>query len=536
MKKILLLFVLLWVIGNAEAQVVFQNTSTSVYEFLDEMATMQYIDLNTAAKPYSRRLIAEKLSEVNANAEGLNHRQKKELAFYLKDFNKELMPDKNFDKRKDLYYFKDSLFTFTINPILGLKVQNNSNGNAMHRWNGAEAWAYAGKKLGFYASLRDNGVSDILAEYNYLTPDQGGNYKYNQDGEEDGRSDYSEMKGGITYAWDWGSVGLIKDNFTWGNNYNGANIFSARNPSFSYINLQMKPAKWFDFHFVHGWLVSEELDSSRTYLIGNGRRQVFWDKYLAANLFTFTPIDKISISLGNSVVYGDGLKLQYLIPVMFYKSVDHTYNGTGSNELGQNSQMFFDLSIRKLKKLHFYTTVFLDELSISNMWDKDKHSNLYSAKFGTRVYNLLPNTTFTWEYTRTNPWAYQHEIPVTQFTSNEFNLGHYLQDNAEEIHLGFSYRPIAKLVGEFSYTRAYKGTEVDYQIINGVPNVFGLKWLEEVRWASTTIRAKARYEIINDGFVFAEIMLRDVEGEESYTPAFYQGSTTTIAAGLNIGF
>ncbi|MCK7533926.1 MAG: hypothetical protein MZV63_24305 [Marinilabiliales bacterium] len=40
------------------------------------------------------------------------------------------------------------------------------------------------------------------------------------------------MKGGVTWSWKWGWIGLIKDNFIWGNNYNGANIFDGKNPYF----------------------------------------------------------------------------------------------------------------------------------------------------------------------------------------------------------------------------------------------------------------------------------------------------------------
>lgn len=523
---------------NVQAQVVFQPVTSTVYDFLDELANIGVIDLNSAAKPYARSMIAAKLEEAKANTADLTERQIADLDFYLKDFGKISHDDKDWDRRRDLFYYANENFKFTFNPIIGGKLMMNDSGSVFHRWNGAEAWAYAGEHLGFYASLRDNGVTDILAEHMFLVNEQGGNYKLNQDGQINGRSDWSEMKGGINYSWKWGSVGLIKDDIQWGNNYNGANIFSGRNPSYGMINLKINPVEWFDFNYIHGWLVSEVLDSTRTYLLPNGqRRDVLHDKYIAANMFTFTPLKKTSISIGNSVIYGDvGVNPAYLIPVMFYKSVDHTYNGTGSNRVGQNAQMFADFSFRRLKKFHIYSTIFLDELSISNMWDEANHTNLLSWKFGTRATNLLPNTAFTFEYTRTNPWAYQHQIEVTTFASNQFNLGHYLRDNSEELHLAARYKPIRGLSLDLSYTSAVKGPDHEYEEIAGVPNVKGLVWIESVAWKNTTIAFKANYELLNDAHIFIQVLNSNVEGDPQYTPGFLYGKQTTLVGGMNIGF
>ncbi len=100
------------------------------------------------------------------------------MNFYLKDFNKELKPaysrkNKNFDKRFDVLYYKDSLFTFSVNAILGAEYFMNDSGNFYHRWNGAEAFAYVGDHWGFYASLRDNHESEILAREDYLNTTNG---------------------------------------------------------------------------------------------------------------------------------------------------------------------------------------------------------------------------------------------------------------------------------------------------------------------------------------------------------------------------
>ena len=118
-KKIILMCISVFTFTIIQSQVVLQPITSSVYDFLDEMAQMKYVEINSAVKPYTRMFIAHKLEEVEKHQESLNKRQKKELAFYFQDFNKELKPKGDFKKRKDMLFYKDSLFTITMNPILG---------------------------------------------------------------------------------------------------------------------------------------------------------------------------------------------------------------------------------------------------------------------------------------------------------------------------------------------------------------------------------------------------------------------------------
>jgi len=530
-KLISLLFfpLVFWSIQAKTQNVPYAVGNQSVYSFLDEMAELQFIDLNSAIKPFSRNLIATKLLEIKKQQEILNRRQRFELDFFLKDFNKELHQGKEYDKRLDLFYFKDSLFTFSVNPILGIQYWSNENGSATHWWNGAEAFAYVGKHWAFYANLRDNHDKQFLSRSNYLNQVQGAAHK--------GNGDYSEMRGGVTYTWKWGSAGLVKDNFTWGNNYNGANIFSGKTPSFAQIYLKMKPVKWFEFNYVHGWLVSEVVDSSRSYWFtssyGTTYRKVFHPKYIAANLFTFTPIKRLHLSFGNSIVYTDlGVFPAYLIPIAFYKSIDHTVNHNIDN---QNSQMFFDFSSRQIKHFHVYSTLFMDELSTTNLFNKDKQSNFFSWKIGGKLSDFpLNNLALTIEFTRTNPLAFQHYVPTLEYTSNQYNLGFYLKDNSREWFLALEAKPLRGLWIQTSFCFAQKGP--DYDRLGG--DRLGLPFLESIEWESKTFLFKARYEIINDGFVVAQYQNSNITGNDLalYTHPLWWGHTHTFSLGMNFGF
>ena len=509
-----------------------------LYDFLDELSNEQFISVNTAVKPYSRKQVAAWLAELEQKKDSLNKRQQDDLAFFLKDYNKEILPGKFPGKRLDLFYYKDSLFTFSLNPILGLRYFHNDSGSFYHSWGGAEAYAYVGSHLGIYAALRDNHEDILMALPEYLNTDRGNVYKV--DGVSRG-GDYSEMTGGITYSWNWGSLGLIKDRYTWGDNSFGANIFSDKAPSFAQLKLRIHPTEWIDFNYLHGWLVSGVIDSSNSYWTGSGTRLTFRPKYVAANLLTFTVWKRLKASIGNSIVYGDmPVQPAYLIPFFFYKSVDHSMSNAGSNNLGQNSQMFFNISSRQIKYLHLYTSVFIDEISFSNMWDEEKQSNFFSFKIGAELSNFpLKNVQLQAEYTRNNPLVYRHYIPTATFSSNEYGMGHYLGDNSQEIALGVTVKPVSKLTARLQWIFAQKGEEFPYTGQAGTEgDGLGNPFLESWYWQSAELSLNANYQLLNDCYFYAGIKLSNQEGvkKEVYSMPYYIGKQTTIEVGANIGF
>ncbi len=321
--------------------------NTGIYDFLDELADNQIISINSAVKPYSRLYISDRLREAAAKRDQLTPRQQKELDFYLMDFGKEYQPGRDWKRRRDLFYYKDTLFSLTVNPILGGEVFANSSGKATYWRNGAEVHGYVGK-WGFYASLRDNHENPLLGKPEYLTKREGGHIKNS--------TDWSEMQGGVTWSWKWGTIGLVKDRVQWGNNYNGASIFGGNNPTFVQLKLELKPVKWFYFNYFHGWLNSMVVDSAKSFWVmnsnGSDYRKVYHKKYIAANMFTFIPLKNLYVSFGNSIVYDyDNVNPAYLIPFLFYKSVDHSLTSGIDN---MNSQMYFDISSRQIRKIHLY--------------------------------------------------------------------------------------------------------------------------------------------------------------------------------------
>lgn len=515
------------------AQAIYEPSGNAVYRYLDEQAAAGRVSINTFAKPFSRKQIAEFLQAIDAQRADLTGRQSEQLDFFLRDYGKELWVGKDWNRRRDLFFYSDSVFELTVNPILGGSVMVNENGNRIWRRIGGEFFASAGN-FGFYGSLRDNNVTEVLAAPQYMTPRQGENYKSIS---AENRSDFNEAAAGISYEWKWGDVALMKDRLTWGNTVRDANVFSGRAPSYAMINYRLRPVEWLEFQYIHGWLVSEVVDSARTYLTPNGNRRIYMNKNIAANYLTVKSRWDVDFTFGNSIVYSDnGVRPEYFVPFAFFKSVDHTYSGTGSNELGQNAQLFFDVSARAIKNLHLYASLFVDEVSLSNVWDSKSHTNIMSFKLGGTWFNALPNVHLSGEYTRTNPWTYRHQIESTTFASNQYNLGHYLGENADEIYGALEYIPLKNLRLKAALWHARKGEQHVYEIISGNANVTGLEFMNTVDWSQTGASFSAEWEVINGAVVFLECLYLDSEGNETYTPEFISGQVISAEGGFRIGW
>jgi len=519
-------------------------SNQGIYLFLDELATQQVIDLHSLVKPYSRKEIAEKLMAADTSRMVLSTRQQAELDFYLKDYMKDLPPQDStafgtkwlwldHSKRFDAFYYRDSLFQITVNPILGIDFWANQNGSFYHWWNGVETSATIGK-LAIWASIRDNHESTELTARDFQNQRIGGSNIKIYEG---GKRDFWELRGGITYAWKWGYVGLLMDQFTWGENNAGANIYSGRTPSYPRLELGIDPAPWFRFTYVHGSLISEVVDSSLSYTVTNSYgteyREVFHSKYMAANIFTFIPTTGLQLSIGNSIIYDyQNPHWAYFLPVAFYKAIDHTLNAGTDN---MNSQLFFSASSRNLKNFHFYGTAFLDEFAFDRMFESDEY-NFVSYKFGVAS-TILRNTRVVAEYTWTNALTFRHKTPTTTFESNQYNLGHYLEDNAKHFYLGVEYRPLRTLNIKAYYSHAEKGP--DHTELGTEPRA-EIPPLDPIVWTSDKVGILATYQLINDLYLRLGYEWRNVTGDQAYldqwTPDEYHGKTGTFRIGINYGF
>lgn len=584
MKKFLLFAMLVFSVSVVAQYIPEHQDYTNIYDLIDELANEGVIDVNSVVKPYSREFIAQSLKEARRGSR-LPTRLKKEIEFYINEYSLEMntMPQNSIlplVENSQTYHialiepafrYNDNNFRAKIAPIAGAKAYHNSNGFVYKHWVGAEFQGMYGKNLSFYASIRDvvqpdnllsnrehfdvytkspfTGVDTSIVQAGYINNEMGGAYKLN--GVSGG--DYSEMRGGVYFSGKWGHLGIAKDHITFGDAYNGSNIISGNTPSFPFVKLNLTPVKWFELNYIHASLTSMAIDSSEYYQENTGARKYWYKrKYMAANMLTFKPVKRLALSIGNSIIYSeDNFQLAYLIPIMFYKSVDHTL--TRDQSENQNSQVFVNISSRNIKHLHLYASFYIDEFS----WKRigDKQTNPISYKAGFRLNNFpLSNLGLTAEYTRNNILTYKHSISSLDYTSNGYLLGSYLGDNAEQIYVALDTKPLARLHATLSYTQSKKGNDYQY-IRENVGNIISQPFMKDVVWTNNTLSFKFAYEVFSHAYITAQadmskISASDVSGTlingefwskgtdylNMYTPKYLQGNQLTLSCGMSYGF
>jgi hypothetical protein len=423
--------------------------------------------------------------------------------------------------------FRHSL---SLRPILTEEFGVNENGNYNNTEAGAALFGYAGKHFGYAFSIKKGFMSQELSGPVIYTLEPGQKWtSYTNNGGE-----YVDWTGQLVYSWKWGSAGIMRERNEWGDSYHGSNIFTDKPPPFFQVQLHIHPAKWLSFTWFHGWLSSNVVDSIRTFRDHDGSKTYYVPKFISANLLTVTPWKRLDVSFGNSVVYSDKEQLSYVIPVLFYKSIDHTLypSATSQGLVGDNAQMFFDISSRQIKHLHLYLALYVDELKVSRITNPKLH-NFLSWKAGFDVSNfLIPNFNLVAEFTRTLPGTYQHPVATTTFENDGYNFGNYLRDNAQELYIAAGYKLLRGLSVNASWKYAKRGDEFIYVFTEDITKD---PVLRNIIWSGQVIGANISYEFSTNGRVFLGYEYSIAKGDVKYNPLVFHGTTNTISCGFSVG-
>lgn len=567
---------------------------TKVYDYIDELITDGIVVNQTAVRPYTRNQIADMLVQAQKADSLLSNRQRNELKFYLNEFalENELMVD-NYIQYTDHRTFSLSLidpqfsykslnnmFKFRIRPILGADITGSKKGVLVQRWWGAELQMDIAKHLSVWGSLRDNSWNGNWLNQDYypssnaringarihygasqaipaLSPLAGVQYKEASYG-----GDFSDSKGGINlYSW-WGSIGIQRESLSWGDAYHSSNILSGRNPAVPMITLQLTPCRWFQFDYFHAWLVSNVVDSTTYYLenttqgtnaLPNYRP---YNKFMAANMFTFTPVKQLSISFGNSIVYAEQtIQAAYLIPIAFYKSLDHLLT-KGVRTQNQNSQAFASLSLRPVNHLHLYGSFFLDEIKFSRFKPSEPENNPISYLVGFNWSGWpLDGFSLRGEFMRSYIACYTHSIDVLTWESNSYNMGHYMGDNAQSICGELAYRPVRGLLLKLSYTHDTKYNSYSY-LRDNISQTIAQEPFEQPIYRNQEVRLDGIYEPHPNMYMTLSVGYNHAQGFDNiktdalpsellgsaqyyldrFCPLYYQGKNLTISAAFSFGF
>jgi hypothetical protein len=488
------------------AQVVYENHRSEVYNYLNRLSMKGIISFNDLVRPISRIYIEQCLDSLEAKSAQLSAIEKAELVFYKKEFTDAKM---NGVEEKSRFFTKDannrwraisiqtSNFMMRVDPVLAAGIRTSNSSNIREYSSGFRLYGYAGKKWAFHLSLNNiNEKGTGLDTGRKANSETGINGRVASDGKS---QSFAELRGGITYSFKNGSIGIGQDYLLLGYGENGRTILSDKAPTYPYIRLDYQPLSWLRFNYTHAWLNSNIIDSNRTYNTGvspfGGRREIFLSKFMAMHSLTFTPLKGFDVTLGESMVYSDRLNVGYLIPVLFFKAYDNLTNNNNINA-GSNGQFFLHLSSRNhIKNTHLYGNLFIDEIRIGTMFNQNKSRNQVGMTIGANITDIgLPYLTIGAEYTRINPFVYRNLMPVQDYTSYNYSLGDWMGSNADRWILNMKYTPIPqlKLMMRYQYIRKGGMGTLDQQYFQEPqPN-----FLFDLQTKQREIRFQANYQWI----------------------------------------
>jgi hypothetical protein len=176
--------------------------------------------------------------------------------------------------------------------------------------------------------------------------------------------------------------------------------------------------------------------------------------------------------------------------------------GTNNSASG-NSQLFFQFSARNIvPKTHLYTTLLIDELRITKVFNATKSRNQVGATFGIERQDVLPNLSIGAEYTRVNPFVYENFIPAESYQHAGYSIGDWMGNNFDRKTWFFSYKPLPRLFisGRFDNIRkGGAGTLLQQYFSEPQP-----EFLFDYQWKSVEVSVNARYEIIHQVYATAQ--------------------------------
>lgn len=466
MKRLFTICIYIFIPISVFSQVIWENHRSEVYPYLYRMAQKGLIEFHDMIQPLSRAYIGERLMQLDSLRTKLSKTEKSELDFYLQEFKPLSQPNnqlgivaKDQNKRLRGLFYSGKDIQLYADPMASVMHVNGLGQSFTQTSNGLQFWGQAGK-FGFQFYYRDytergTGLDSFRAE----SPETNIIKLFSNNPQ---KQNFTEVRAHISYAWKNGSISIGKDQLIHGYGENGRIILSDKAPSYPFIRFDYQPLKWLRFHYANAWLNSNIIDSNATYGTGNpvstGTRIQYIPKYLATHAIIISPKKGIDLSIGESIVYSDNMDLGFLIPINFFK----VYDNNRSNydiRAGSNGQFFFQGSARNiLKNTHFYTTVFIDEIRVSTMFNKQKSRNQLGYTVGASITDIvLPYLTIGTEYTRVNPFVYGNLVPAQLYTQHNASLGDWMGNNFDRFILFAKYTPIPKLRTYFRIQQIQKG-------------------------------------------------------------------------------
>ncbi|WP_460576912.1 hypothetical protein [Hymenobacter coalescens] len=418
-------------------------------------------DIQTSNRPYNRAAVArlaERMERDSATqATGISRADRFNLR-YLQQDNWPFLTQPAAQARSrsrqpilkhfyrtptDLYSVNTPDFQLRVNPVIHFQAGGGDGGFLYANTRGVQVEGIIDRRLGFYTYFTDTQmrvpgyVADRVARDNAV-PHEGywKNFKNRGD-----QLDFLTARGYVTYAATRHiNVQLGHDRNVIGNGYRSLILSDFAAP---YFFLKLNTRIWkLNYQNIFAELTTER---SRDRSTGGNIDTVFQKKYMAMHHLSYDITPSLNVGLFETVMFGrrkGHFELQYLNPIIFYRSVEQAIGSNDNAVLGAD----FKWNIKRRGQL--YGQVILDELVVSqvragNGW----WGNKQAFQLGARYLDVLGlrNLDLQAEFNYVRPFTYQHVDLYRAYEHYAQPLAHPMGANLREVLGILTYQPLPRL-------------------------------------------------------------------------------------------
>ena len=339
---------------------------------------------------------------------------------------------------KRLYEVKGDHFQLGINPILHFKVGRDlsNDNNIFLNKRGIELYGRLDNRFSFYSAYEENQSNflgyqdDFVSQFKAIRGK--GNYK-----------DYSSSIISGLVGYDYGfATGFLQyklsqhTSIQLGHNRyfigNGIRSLLLSDSGHNYFNVKFS-AKFWKLHYQT--IFAELSTISARFNFGN---QLLPKKYMANHYLSFKPTRNLELGIYEVIIFSreNNFELQYLNPVIFYRTLEHQLDSPDNVLIGTN----FKLNL--LNSISIYGQFILDEFRTDQLFSSEKWwGNKFGLQLGMKYLDVLSisKLDLQLEYNRVRPYTYSHWQPsqnVVDVTVS--NYSHYNQPLAHPLGANFT--------------------------------------------------------------------------------------------------
>ena len=448
------------------------------YQIIDrlEIKTGHPVPFVTGMKPYLRGDVVRYALDLDSTRVPLSPKDRLDLYWLFKDNNEWLAQaespktvagkqvegktqvemsfesDKYIERKPILKYFFKSpangfelnqkYFHLRLNPVLNFRVGKDTEDEQYQFLNlrGLELRGGVDDRVYFYANIEESQARFAPYVTERIKRDEAimGAHLYKPYNSRV----ITQLKDGYDFAIANGYIGFnvtrhIGMQFGHGNNFlgdgNRSMLLSNSSANYLYFKINSKFGK-FNYQNIFAQLST-----------ANAEKDTLRRKYVATHLLNYKPFKNFDIAVFESVVIkprgGDQFDLNYLNPVIFYRTVEYI---SGSND---NALLGLQMKYNFLKRFSLYGQLLLDELNFKEIFAQNGWwGNKYSIQAGLKYIDMfgIDHLDGRVEYNLIRPYTYSH-YDATSYSNSRQPLAHPLGANLKELNASVRYQPTKRL-------------------------------------------------------------------------------------------